>query len=153
MPNANIGFDDSGGFSGADLLQLVGPTIEVQIGFDPSYRPSNGTPPRLPSRLYPALVDTGASSSSVNSALAVTLGLPVIDQQEHSGANGVFKVNIHAAQIYIPSLNRIIPGRFAGVHLSAGGQLHKALIGREILRHYTLTYEGSTGKVSLSRAG
>lgn len=79
--------------------------------------------------------------------------MPNANNQEHSGANGVFKVNIHAAQIYIPSLNRVIQGRFAGVHLSAGGQLHKALIGREILRHYTLTYEGSTGKVSLSRTG
>ena len=151
MRNANIGFSDNGVHSGADLLELIGPIVRVQIGFDPLFRPGSGLVPNLPNQLHLGLVDTGASTSSVDSALAVTLGLPVIDQENHSGANGAFDVNIHAAQIHIPSLNWTITGRFAGVHLAAGGQRYKALIGRTFLRDYTMIYEGSTGQVTLSR--
>ena len=149
MPATEIGFSDDGNYSGADYLQMIGPTIQVQIGFDPNYRQGSGIPPNLPNQLHWGLVDTGASQSSVDSDLALTLGLPVIDQERHSGANGRFMVNIHAAQIHIPSLNCTIGGRFAGVHLAAGGQRHRSLIGRTFLKRCTLTYEGLTGRVSL----
>ena len=41
-------------------------------------------------------------------------------------------------------------GRFAGVHLRAGGQPHFALIGRTFLEDFTMRYEGKTGMVTLS---
>ena len=41
-------------------------------------------------------------------------------------------------------------GAFAGVHLTAGGQVHTALIGRTFLQDFTLTYEGQTGRVSIA---
>ena len=150
MRITNAGFADGGGSRGVDALEHFGPTLQVQIGFDPSYRITDGLTPNLPEQLHSALVDTGASESCIDSALAMSLYLPIIDQQEQAGANGRFWVTIHAAQIYIPSLNWAISGMFAGVHLSAGGEMHLALIGRTFLRDSTIVYEGQTGQVTIS---
>jgi hypothetical protein len=73
------------------------------------------------------------------------LGRPI------SGVHGAHMVNMYLAQIHVPSLKFIIHGAFAGVDLAAGGQLHKALIGRTFLENFTMVYEGPTGTVKLSR--
>jgi hypothetical protein len=41
-------------------------------------------------------------------------------------------------------------GEFAGVHLTAGGQRHQALIGRTFLRRFHMTYDGLTGEVTIA---
>ena len=61
-------------------------------------------------------------------------------------------MNVHLAQISIPELQVVLSGRFAGVHLFAGGQPHGALIGRTLLRHVTMVYNGVTGPVSIVRS-
>lgn len=53
------------------------------------------------------------------------------------------------AQIQVPALGVNIYGSFAAAHLSAGGQQHRAIIGRTFLRHHTMTYDGKTGAVRL----
>ena len=95
-------------------------------------------------------MDTGAQASCVDSALAMELGLPVVDRTQVAGIHGASEVNSHLAQIYIPDLEFTIYGQFAGVHLAAGGQTHSALLGRTFLRHFTMTYEGRTGTVTIS---
>ena len=57
---------------------------------------------------------------------------------------------MHLAQIYVPALDFTMYGVFAGVHLTAGGQPHYALMGRTFLQEFTLVYEGRTGTVTLS---
>ena len=151
MRKTLCGFNDHPNCPGRDLLILFGPTLHVQIGFDPNYRMDVGGPLALPETLHPALVDTGASESCVDSTLAHTLKLPAVDREDRSGAHGKQKLNIHLAQIYIPALDWKIVGRFAGVHLHAGGQPHFALIGRNFLRDFTMTYEGATGTVTISK--
>ncbi len=145
MPTAECGFENSP----AGLL-LYGPTLPVQIGFDPEYRLALDRPPDLPTNPYPALVDTGATASCIDSALAVDLKLPVVDRRSMAGVGGKAEFNIHLAQIYIPLLDFTIRGGFAGVHLIAGGQPHYALIGRTFLRYFRMTYDGRTGVVTLS---
>jgi hypothetical protein len=54
------------------------------------------------------------------------------------------------AQIHVPALEHTIYGLFAGVHLAAGGQRHRALLGRTFLHSFTMIYEGATGTVILS---
>lgn len=132
------------------MLVRFGPSLPVEIGFDPSYRPDTGGRPSLPSDRRPALVDTGALDSCIDSDLAVTLKLPIVDRQSVAGAHGRGDVNMHLAQIYVPALGWTVYGKFAGVHLIAGGQPHYALIGRTFLRHFTMVYEGKTGVVTLS---
>ena len=152
MAKTKCGFDNiQGGASGFDLLVFHGPTLVVDIGFDPAYNPKNiGQIPIPGIKGTVALVDTGAMESCIDSLLASHLNLPIVDRKKIAGTYGIHDVNIHLAQVYVPSLNFTLYGAFAGVHLAAGGQVHKALIGRTFLRHYTMIYEGRTGTVTLS---
>ena len=150
MPTVSVGFDDGEGNPSPDELAQYGPTLYVQIGFDPSYDPSHADHPNLPGTLYPVLVDTGAMTSCIDSDLAMSLGLPIVDREVIVGVHGPSVVNVHLAQIYVPDLEFIVSGRFSGVHLTAGGQRHFALLGRTFLRNFTMTYEGRAGIVTIS---
>ena len=121
-----------------------GPTLIVEIGFDPDF-PGAKSRPDLDSGRVRALVDTGATHSCIDSHLALELGLPIVENEYMTGAHGVALVNMHIAQIYIPALNHTITGRFAGIRLRDTGQTHSALIGRTFLQCYTMIYRGQTG--------
>lgn len=151
MRKALCGFQDHPDGQGKTLLVQYGPTLQVQIGFDPDFRAGTDKKVTLPESLYPALVDSGATESCVDSALAKALNLPIVDEEDRSGAHGSHKLNIHLAQIYISELDFTIFGQFAGVHLIAGGQPHYALIGRTFLQNFTMVYEGNTGTVIISK--
>ena len=145
MPTVDCGFPYQ-----PDFLEHRGPTLMVRIGFSPDF--PTGTPSQLDEAqdLWPALVDTGAGTTCIDARLAIALNLPVINQRIVSGVHGEGMVNIHPAQIYVPALSVSFSGAFAGAHLIGGGQPHYALIGRDFLRHFRLTYDGRTGAVSLS---
>jgi predicted aspartyl protease len=150
MPKTKCGFDDGPQGSGSDLLVLYGPTLKVNIGFDPTYRTTGKKLPIPGITALDALVDTGAIESCIDNILAAALSLPVVDRQPISGSNGSHMVNIYQAQVHVPSLGTTINGRFAGVELIAGGQKHTALIGRTFLKNYNMVYEGNTGTVTIS---
>lgn len=147
MPTTRIGFSDSESWSGQDKLIAFGPTLHVQIGFDPNFHPDLPPLPDLPELELPALVDTGATESCIDSALAQKLQLPAVDTGQISGVQGASETVYYLAQIFVPSLNYTIYGRFSGVHLASGGQPHSALLGKTFLRNFELTYEGRTGDV------
>jgi hypothetical protein len=151
MPTTKCGFNDTpGGVSGQQLLTTCGPTLFVDVGFDPDFSIGmSGVPIPGVTRLE-ALVDTGAGESCIDSMLATQLNLPIVDRRPMSGAHGSAETNMHLAQIHVPLLNFTIYGVFAGVHLRAGGQWHHALIGRTFLQNFTLVYEGRTGTVTIS---
>ena len=154
MPTASCGFSDGAGgtnLPGWYLLAVNGPTLEVEIGFAPQFRAETVSGrPDIPSNRWPALVDTGASASCIDADLAQSLGLPLSGRDNVAGVGGISPVDRYLAQIYIPSLNWTIYGTFSGVYLSAGGQPHQALIGRDFLKNFRMTYEGRTGEVILS---
>ncbi len=137
------------GFANPVLLQVHGPTISVQVGFDPDFLP-DGDPPSLPQSSVPSLIDTGASISCIDSQLAEELTLPIIGRAQVAGAHGPGEVNEYLAHIYVPVLGITIHGRFNGVHLRAGGQPHDVLLGRTFLQRVTLHYHGTTGRVVVS---
>ena len=84
------------GFVGQpDALIASGPTLKVLIGFDPDYRPEPNPIPNLPPVEHLALVDTGALESCIDSALAGTLGLPIVNRRLVSGVHGSDEVNVH----------------------------------------------------------
>ncbi len=121
-----------------------GPTLVVEIGFDPDF-PGSKSRPDLASGHVRALVDTGATHSCIDSHLALELGLPIVEHEYVAGVHRVALVSMHVAQIYIPALNHTITGKFAGIRLRDTGQAHSALIGRTFLQHYTMIYEGRKG--------
>ena len=147
MKSIHCGFNSRAGADGSSLLIQFGPTMMVDIGFDPAYVMSDAAPPNLPMKGVHALVDTGATDSCVDTSVAMQLNLPIFDQRKVSGVNGEMDVNMHLAHIHIPGLPHTLYGAFAGVNLLAGGQPHAVLIGRTFLRHFKLYYDGETGSV------
>ena len=143
MPKVECGFPSQP----ATLLWL-GPTLQVQIGFDPKFQASH--PPNLPDSTFEALVDTGATQSAIDESLASLLKLPIINQTVTAGAHGSNMVNVNLAQMIIPSLGIVEHGAFCGVNLVAGGQKHVALLGRSFLGHMSMNYDGSSGSVIIS---
>ncbi len=152
MPSAKCGFINiPGGFPAEDLLSLWGPQLLVDIGFDQNYEYAPGGSLPVPGKKgLPALIDTGAGESCIDSLLAAQLNLPVIDKRMQAGAHGAKMVDIHMAQVHIPALNFTIYGDFAAVDLRIGGQSIDALLGRTFLRHFKMVYDGKTGSVEIS---
>ncbi len=151
MVKTRCGFDSVGSVNGRVLLAAHGPTLAVDIGFDPKFNPgtsSSGVPvPGITG--VKALVDTGASESCIDNLLAAQLKLPIVDRRHIAGVGGKHLVNMYLAQVYVRSLMVRILGAFAGVDLAAGGQVHQALIGRTFLGNFTMIYEGRTGTVTI----
>ena len=144
MPTVRCGFDRY-----PDMLASIGPTLPVQVGLDLAYEPGGAIRPQLAPDQFPALIDTGAEASCIDAELADTLRLPTVDHQVIAGIHGAAPLNRHLAQMYIPGLDFTMNGRFAGVHLASGGLPYFAIIGRDMLRHLVMIYDGPTGNVSL----
>lgn len=150
MPTAHCGFERQGQ-SGSELLVLSGPTLLVDIGFDPAGLVPNREPDLLMKGVH-ALVDTGAMYCCIDSALALSLNLPIHDQRPFGGIGGAHILNVHLAQMYVPDLGCSTYGEFAGVNLAGSGQPHGAIIGRNFLRGFSMTYDGPTGKVTIQQS-
>jgi Aspartyl protease len=151
MSTTKCGFDDTPAASGATLLVANGPSLAVNVGFDPAYDAKNPTGPPAPgvTGLW-ALVDTGATECCIDSQLAARLCLPIVDKRKVAGIGGQSDVDVHLAQVYVPALGFTMYGLFSSVHLAAGGQVHSVLIGRTFLRDFVMTYEGPGGTVVLT---
>ena len=148
MAETKCGFNDAGDKPGSSLLVMYGPTLMVNIGFDPKYKA--GIVPIAGIKGVRALVDTGATECCIDNLLASQLRLPIVDRRAISGVHGSQLTNMYLAQVHIPTLNSTVHGAFAGVDLRAGGQMHSALIGRTFLQNFKMTYEGKTGTVIIS---
>ena len=133
------------------MLVQYGPTLGVRIGFDQDYQSGSGVVPNLPEANHPALVDTGATLSCIDSALAAVLHLPIVDRESVSGVHGSEEVSVHLGQIYVPTLDFVILGRFHGVHLAKGNQPHRAILGRTFLLNFKMAYDGPAASVVISR--
>ena len=150
MPTIRFELDNPG-LTSSEALEFIGPTLNVQIGHHPDSQLAVGGSSNLSNGLYPALIDTGARESGIDSTLAEELGLIAEDtERQAAGILGIGAVNVYLARISIPQLGLTVTGHFPGVHLAAGGQPYRALIGRDILRNLTMVYEGRTGVVTLS---
>ena len=151
MRTAKCGFQNvPGGRPAHEILVSLGPTLIVDIGFDPTYTSTTTTPPESGIQGVHALVDTGATESCIDNLLAAQLGLPIVDRRSVSGSAGKHDVNVYLAQVYVRSLPFTIWGAFSGVDLKAGGQVHSALIGRTFLASFKMVYDGTTGDVTLT---
>ncbi len=97
-----------------------------------------------------ALIDTGASSTCIDDAIAQKMGLPVVDTvQMSSASHKTTTQNVYPVSIELAGLPMSIDApRAVGAALSSQGII--ALIGRDVLQHCTLFYNGTTGQISLS---
>lgn len=107
--------------------------------------------PALPNiQNVPALIDTGATMSCIDDLLAQQLGLPLINQVQSAGVHGSGLLNVYLAYILIPTLSVSQTGEFIGANMAAGGQFHRALLGRTLLQNMLLVYDGRSGSVKLA---
>ncbi len=147
----SAGFDGGGGKTGSALLVESGPTLVVNIGFDKDYTP--GGPPPIASHVHElAIIDTGATECGVDEALAQAAHLPLIDRVTVGAATGPAILNVYLAQVYLNGLGLAFVGRFGGMQLVATGAKQTVLLGRDVLRHLEMRYNGRSGAVSLSLA-
>jgi predicted aspartyl protease len=95
------------------------------------------------------LIDTGASVTCIDDSAAQNLGLPVIDIMTMSSASHAkHNCNVYPVQIAIPPVLNLRSPRTMGAALAAQGLL--VLIGRDVLQHCLLFYNGVTGQITLS---
>lgn len=148
MPSIDCGYAGPGAVS---RLSIFGPTVLVDIGFDAAWNRnySSGSIPVPGKRDVPALIDTGAQESFIDRDLASALTLPIVDRQEIAGSTGRQEVEVYLAQIHVRDLFFTIRGRFCGCIIEE--DTYKVLIGRSFLEHFLLSYDGCTGRVTLSR--
>jgi predicted aspartyl protease len=145
MKTAECGFS---GPNAANRLTGKGPTILVDIGFDPTWR--LGKIPIPNDRDIVALIDTGARECFIDSDLANHLRLPIVDRCEVAGSQGRHEVDVYLAHVHIPTLVWTQYGKFAGAYLNRGGLPYEVLMGRTFLENFTLSYNGKSGRVTLT---
>ena len=152
MPIADCGFAGGEQSSGEQMLMTLGPTLFVDVGFDPEHKYGvDGAIPKSAVAQVPALVDTGAIMSCIDDSLAQRLDLPLVDRQNVSGVGGKHECNVYLAHIVAPTLAWFQWGLFYGVNLTEGDQAHQALIGRTFLQGMMMVYDGRTGSVQIAR--
>lgn len=133
-------------------LQKQGPCVQVTIGLAQSIASQllqqGQTLPKPVSGI--ALIDTGASSTCIDDEAAWQLSLPVVNVVNvASASHASTPQNVYPIQIEVVGLPISIEAPSAiGAALSPQGLL--ALIGRDVLQHCTLFYNGITGEITLS---
>jgi predicted aspartyl protease len=136
----------------AIALLRQGPCLQVSIGLAQSIAnqllQQGKTLPRPVSGV--ALIDTGATSTCIDDAVAKQLQLPVVNVVNVASASHASTLqNVYPIQIEVVGLPISIEASNAiGAALAPQGLL--ALIGRDVLQHCTLFYNGLTGEITLS---
>ena len=160
MPILHVQYDAEGQTPDGKTIQIPprvvllqnGPCVQVVIGLAQSFAEQiiqqGQTVPQPVSGM--ALVDTGASTTCIDDALAQQLGLPVIDVvQMTSASHAGTQANVYPIQMEIVgSPIKVNVPRAIGANLTPQGIV--ALIGRDYLQHCTLFYNGITGEITLS---
>ncbi len=133
-----INLEDSG--NPHDLYRL-GPVARLRIGFT-----INDLSPNLESELFIALIDTGATNSSIDVSIAEDLRLPIIgDPENQVGANGPFKSQPVLGFIEIVDIAAFAYRRFGTLPLIEHGLPYHAVLGRDFLSQGVFTYDGPRG--------
>jgi hypothetical protein len=97
-----------------------------------------------------AMIDTGASITAINLQTAARLGLIATGSVQVAGVTGESTMPIFGARIVMPQPGFTFdPIEIAGASLNAPD--FEVLIGRNMMCHLTLTYDGHRGQVSLTR--
>jgi predicted aspartyl protease len=149
MNEAPCGYDHA--LNGPALLVRHGPSLKVDVGYDQNYVAGYGGFPKPDAEHLDALIDTGASDTFIDEALASDLKLPLIDRADVSTVRGVERVNIYLGQMRVVAADGIVIGKFAAVRLRSSGIDVDAVLGRTFLQNYVFLYDGTTGKATLRR--
>lgn len=150
LPLTYGGFIGSKKVSPPDWLQRRGPTITVKIGLHDRLqekRREAGTP--IPDPVVgEAIIDTGATVTTIDTSVAQELGLRETGPVQAVGIGGASAGFTTACSVDIHGLI----GNLARAHchdLAKHSTGLLALIGRDVLRHFVLHYNGPKGRITL----
>ena len=131
---------------------MRGPVIQVSVSVEQTIaqqllQSGSAVPP--PVTGY-ALIDTGASMTCIDDVAAQELRLPVIDvARMASASHHSTDCNVYPIHIDVPGINiKIGVPRAMGAALKSQDLL--LLIGRDVLQHGTLFYNGMSGQITFS---
>lgn len=125
-----------GATSTARLLAAAGPYLPVALG----------TPGGPADKSVAALIETGASVSAVDRALAGELGLRLIDRRPARGSAAAL-LDIYLGRLVIPATGRDTLEAFVALELGPHWPL---VLGRDVLTGLVMTYDGVNGIVTVS---
>lgn len=136
----------------AQGLVLTGPILSVEIEVHPALAASlqkNNQPVPAPV-IGQALIDTGATKTGIDQDVATKLALAPVGTIQSGTAGGQKKLSLYSVRLTFPGTN--IPGlnltQAAGCDLT--GQGYIALIGRDFLSRFVMTYVGPMGQIILA---
>ena len=160
MPVLNVQYSGQGKQPDGSIIDLApsqvliarGPLIQVSISIEQHMaeqllRQGESVPQPVAGL---ALLDTGASSTCIDEALAEQLGISPVDVVHvASASHAATEQNVYPVRLEVlGSPITINAPRAIGGPLAAQGIL--ALIGRDVLQSCTLFYNGMTGQISLA---
>lgn len=129
----------------AEKLRHDGALVTVLIGTPASV--GGGTP-----QTVKAMVDTGASISTVTDAVATAAGLKPHSSIQVGGVGGTSERPVYAASLTLPEYGTTVdPVEIAGVSLPLPGV--DMLVGRDVLRVLRLDWRGGAGAFLLTKTG
>ena len=132
-------------------LQARGPCVQVQVEL---HRPMAKVLAEKGEEVPPtktgwAMIDTGASHTCVDDAMAQALKLPVVGSRKISSAsNAESDRNVYPVSLEIAGLGTLDVSDAIGVELERQGIV--ALIGRSALSAFVLIYNGPGGQLALT---
>lgn len=143
----------------APLLQAFGPIITTDLSITPAHREALEqaglpVPPKVNCRF---LIDTGSDGTVVKHEFAERAGLKLINASAPLHGVGVDTTGrVYMGRIVFGLRSRIADGSAHTIYVDTevrGANLDidriDGLIGRDVLRHFTLMCDGSTGEVSM----
>ena len=131
----------------SSALTIQGPLIHVAISVPPSlekYLAENNQP--IPNPITGiGLIDTGASITCVDQEVITKLDVPAVGYTDVFTPSGGERQNTHPAKIAFPGTN--LPEINFNAVLASKLKAQKiiALLGRDVLRHFMLVYNGTLG--------
>jgi hypothetical protein len=135
-----------------ERLRQDGALVNVQIAVPAAYAKqlTDAGKPVPPPQVIKAMIDTGASISTVSDAVAASAGLQQVGSVPIGGVGGMSTRPIYSASFGLPDYKiQVDPIEIAGVSLPVGG--FDALVGRDILRALEFDYTGTRGAFLLTQ--
>ena len=152
MPIHNSILLDASGQPSAEALVRTGAVLNVAISVHPALAASLDREGRIaPAPLTGlALIDTGATMTAIDHNVASQLDLAPVGIIQTGTAGGRMDCFLYPVRITFPDAG--LPGadltHAAGCDLAGQGYL--ALIGRDLLANFVLTYNGPLGQIILA---
>ena len=147
------------GGDGVDLLLFDGPLLEVEITAPlklVKYLREGGFPSFATIRGL-AQIDTGAAVSAVDPSVFKELDIPSVDREMVQTAHGLSELDRYNGSVFFPQLDTV-PMSLSYV---LGGQIRRQvaggadiimLVGRDLLQHFTFTYDGPRSRFIVDTA-